>query len=55
LSDEERQLADLRGQNYEWAEIAERVGGTAQGRRKQLARALDRVAKDLGLEELNDE
>jgi RNA polymerase sigma-70 factor (ECF subfamily) len=55
LSDEERQLADLRGQNYEWAEIAERVGGTAQARRKQLARALDRVAKDLGLEELNDD
>jgi RNA polymerase sigma-70 factor (ECF subfamily) len=55
LNDEERQLADLRGQNYEWAEIAERVGGTAQGRRKQLARALDRVGKDLGLEELNHE
>ena len=25
--------------------------GTAQGRRKQLARAIDRVAKELGLEE----
>ena len=51
LSDEERQLADLRSQGIEWAEIAAQVGGTAQGRRKQLARALDRVAHDLGLDD----
>ena len=51
LSDEERQLADLRSQGIEWAEIAAQVGGTAQGRRKQLSRGLDRVAHDLGLDE----
>lgn len=43
LTEEERQLADLRGRGWEWAGIAEKLGGTAQGRRKQLARAIDRV------------
>jgi RNA polymerase sigma factor (sigma-70 family) len=52
LTDEERQLADLRGQGYDWAEVAARVGGTPQARRKQLARAADRVAGQLGLDEV---
>jgi RNA polymerase sigma-70 factor (ECF subfamily) len=47
LSDEERQLADLRAQGYEWAEIAARLGGTPGARSKQLARALDRVEGEL--------
>ena len=47
LSEEERMLADLRGQGYEWAEIAARVGGTAQARRMQLARAVRRVERQL--------
>jgi RNA polymerase sigma-70 factor (ECF subfamily) len=51
LSAEERQLADLRAQGHDWAEIAALLGGTAQARRKQLERAVDRVAKDLGLGE----
>jgi DNA-binding CsgD family transcriptional regulator len=51
LTEEERQLADLRGQGYDWAEIAARVGGTPQARRKQLTRAADRVAQQLGLDE----
>ena len=51
LSIEERQLADLRAQGRDWAEIAAALGGTAQGRRKQLARAIGRVAKELGLDE----
>ncbi len=51
LSDEERLLADLRGEGREWAAIAAEVGGTAEGRRKQFARALDRVAEQLGLDE----
>lgn len=50
LSDEERQLADLRAVDCHWEEIAERLGGTAQSRRKQLARAIDRVSQELGLE-----
>jgi ECF sigma factor len=55
LSTEEGQLADLRAQGRDWAEIAGALGGTAQGRRKQLARAIDRVARELGLEEASDE
>jgi RNA polymerase sigma-70 factor (ECF subfamily) len=51
LTEEERQLADLRGQGCEWAEIATRLGGTPWARCKQLARAANRVARELGLEE----
>jgi RNA polymerase sigma-70 factor (ECF subfamily) len=55
LSPEERQLAELRGEGYGWAEIADRVGGTAQARRVQFSRAVDRVADQLGLAEVYDE
>src|SRR5262245_19527743 len=55
LSDEERQLADLRGQGLSWAKIAAQLDGTAQARRMQLARATDRVARQLGLEEDRDD
>jgi RNA polymerase sigma-70 factor (ECF subfamily) len=55
LSDEERRLADLRANGREWADIAREVGGTPDGRRKQLTRAIARVARDLGLEEGDDE
>jgi RNA polymerase sigma-70 factor (ECF subfamily) len=55
LSAEERRLADMRADGYEWAEIAAHVGGTPQARRKQLARAADRVTSELRLEEtVND-
>ena len=47
LSEEERRLADLWAQGWEWAEIAARLGGTAGARRKQLARAIDRVGHQL--------
>ena len=47
LSDEERQVADLRAQGYQWAEIADRLGGTPRARCKQLERALNRVEQDL--------
>ena len=49
LSDEERQLADRRVRAETWAEIAAELGGTAAARRKQLQRAVDRVARQLGL------
>jgi RNA polymerase sigma-70 factor (ECF subfamily) len=51
LSDEERQLADLRAEGHDWPAIAARVGGTAQARRVQLSRAVERVARQLGLDE----
>jgi RNA polymerase sigma-70 factor (ECF subfamily) len=47
LSDEERALVDLRAQGCEWPEIAAQLGGTAQARRKQYARAVDRVEHQL--------
>jgi RNA polymerase sigma-70 factor (ECF subfamily) len=47
LSEEERSLADLRAQGCDWPEIAAKLGGTAQGRRKQFARAVDRVEQQL--------
>jgi RNA polymerase sigma-70 factor (ECF subfamily) len=50
LSPQEREVADLRAQGLEWADIAIRLGGTAEGRRKQLTRASARVARELRLE-----
>ena len=54
LSEEERQIADLRAKGYDWAAVAAELGGTAEGRRKQLARAVVRVEEDLGLDALID-
>ena len=50
LTPEERELADRRGAGQGWAEIAAALGGTATSRRKQLKRAIDRIAPELGLE-----
>jgi RNA polymerase sigma-70 factor (ECF subfamily) len=50
LSVEERQLVDLRGEGLPWTEVATRLGGTAQARRMQLSRAVDRVVRELGLD-----
>ena len=51
LSPEERQIANLRGQGRSWPEVAAELGGTPEARRKQLTRALDLIAHQLGLEE----
>ena len=47
---DERAIADARGLGKSWQEIADDLGGTPEARRKQLARAIDRVAPDLGLD-----
>jgi len=47
FSEEERVLVDLRAEGCEWTEIAARLGGTPEARRKQLARAIDRVEQQL--------
>jgi RNA polymerase sigma-70 factor (ECF subfamily) len=52
LSEDERRIADLRSKGYDWAAVAAELGGTAEGRRKQLARAVVRVEEDLGLNSL---
>ncbi|SRR5579871_5714018 len=53
LSDEERQLADRRSRSLGWEEIATELGGSPEALRKKLARALDRVARQLGLDDLD--
>jgi RNA polymerase sigma-70 factor (ECF subfamily) len=54
LSPEERCLLDLRQQGREWADIAAELGGSPEALRKQLARAVDRVAMELGLDGVAD-
>jgi RNA polymerase sigma factor (sigma-70 family) len=51
LNAEERTLVELRGEGMAWADIASRLGGTAQARRMQLARAIERVTRELGIDE----
>jgi RNA polymerase sigma factor (sigma-70 family) len=55
LSPDERRLADLRAEGWEWAEIAARLGITAEACRKQLARALARVEAQLAAREARHE
>jgi RNA polymerase sigma-70 factor (ECF subfamily) len=55
LAPEELRVADLRAEGREWAEIAATLGGTVEARRKQLARALDRVTSQLDLGGRGDE
>jgi RNA polymerase sigma-70 factor (ECF subfamily) len=50
LSEEERRLADLRSQGLSWPEIAAHLGGTAQARRVQFSRAVERVSREMGLD-----
>jgi len=53
LTDEERTLAEQRASGLDWATIAARGGGSAECLRKKLARAIDRVALQLGLGEIH--
>jgi RNA polymerase sigma-70 factor (ECF subfamily) len=50
LSPEERRLVELRHEGRDWAAIAAACGGSPEALRKQLARALARVADQLGLD-----
>jgi RNA polymerase sigma-70 factor (ECF subfamily) len=51
LDDDERYLAEQRALGRQWNELAEELGGTAVALRKKLTRSLDRVLKELGLDE----
>jgi RNA polymerase sigma-70 factor (ECF subfamily) len=51
LTPQERRLAELRAAGREWSEIAAEVGGNVEALRKRLARAIDRVARELGLDQ----
>jgi len=50
LSEDERQLAEQRTLGREWTEIATALGGSPEAFRKKLARGVDRVAREMGLE-----
>lgn len=49
LSAEELRIVELRDQGVDWAGVARELGGTADGRRMQFARALGRITQDLDL------
>jgi RNA polymerase sigma factor (sigma-70 family) len=51
LTDDERRLADARAQGQQWADIAAEVGGDARALSKRLERAVDRVCRELGLDQ----
>jgi RNA polymerase sigma-70 factor (ECF subfamily) len=55
LSEEERMLAERRGHGHTWVEIAAELGGTPQSRRKQLARAIRRIAPEIGLDPVEED
>ncbi|MBV8231284.1 MAG: sigma-70 family RNA polymerase sigma factor [Planctomycetaceae bacterium] len=50
----ERRLLDLRDQGREWSTIAAELGGSPEALRKKLARAIERVAWEIGLDEPDD-
>ncbi|MCA9059194.1 MAG: sigma-70 family RNA polymerase sigma factor [Planctomycetaceae bacterium] len=50
MTETEREVSTLRHHGYSWAEIAERVGGTAESVRKSFSRSIDRIADELGIQ-----
>jgi len=55
LTDGERRLAEWRAQGRTWDEIAAMVGGNPKTLCRQLCRAIDRVSRQLGLNEIDEE
>jgi RNA polymerase sigma-70 factor (ECF subfamily) len=51
LTAEERQLVAWRQEGRDWADIAAELGANPVALRKKLSRALDRVTRELGLDE----
>ena len=51
LAPDERQLVELRHEGLDWAAIASRLGEGSVVLRKRLSRALDRVTRELRLDE----
>ena len=54
LNDEERKIAELRADRRAWADVAAQLGGTPEARRMQLTRAVNRVAREMGLDEITE-
>jgi RNA polymerase sigma factor (sigma-70 family) len=49
MSPKEQRIAELRVADCDWPEVAAQVGGTPDGVRKQLDRAIQRIERQLGL------
>jgi RNA polymerase sigma factor (sigma-70 family) len=47
---QERYIADQRSRGRNWQDLAREVGGSPEGVRKKFERALDRVARQLGID-----
>ena len=47
---DELKMIELREEGIEWTKIAAMLGGTPEGVRKRYARAVDRVAREVGLD-----
>lgn len=52
LTEEERRIQELRMAEASWEEIAAAVGGTAGSVRKRWMRTVDRISRELGLEDV---
>jgi hypothetical protein len=50
MDPEVREIAAGRVQGRPWEAIAAELGGTAEARRKQFVRAMDRIAERLDIE-----
>jgi RNA polymerase sigma factor (sigma-70 family) len=55
LTPEERQLLDGRKEGREWSVLAAEMGDSPEALRKKLARAVQRVLRELGLNEVDHE
>jgi len=51
LSTEERYLAEQRALGREWHDLAKELGKSPESLRKQYARAIDRVTRELGVDD----
>jgi RNA polymerase sigma-70 factor (ECF subfamily) len=51
LTGEERRLADLRAEGWDWVQIAGQLGSTPDGRRMQYHRTVQRIAQELRRED----
>jgi hypothetical protein len=50
LAPDQRQRLELRNQRHDWAPTAAQVGGVVESLREKLARGIDRVVAELGLD-----
>jgi RNA polymerase sigma-70 factor (ECF subfamily) len=55
LDDDERYLAEQRALGRDWPDIAKELNGSAEALRKKLSRALDRAAREIGLDGFSEE